>query len=254
MPKLHEILAAEDTVVKAANKLLGEMAAKFNKHSEYFFGSIRELRRINDSPEDVALAEAARKEKPLATTVPDEVGYTLPFLAKALDLRLQKHYANQCAISDIVLDGNTVMKDAPVDFLLDLEKELPRLRDVFLTMPTLDPSKDWVVNRKGAYRTKTAATSAQTETREVPVVLAPATDKHPAQVKMGSETRAVGVFHDHVFSGAVTTQQKADILSLCDRLIIAVKEARMRANMTEALKPHESSAKILGLFEKILEA
>lgn len=253
MPKLHEILAAEDTVVSAATKLMAETADKFNKHSEFFMGSTRTLKRVNDSPEDQAKELASRTAKNLATTVPATMDYAFGVVARMLDLKMRKHATNQVAQADVVLDGKTLMSEVPVDFLLDMEKLLPQWRDMFLRMPTLDPSKEWVTQQKGVYKLREPVTSAQTEKIMYPIVMAPATDKHPAQVKEGTKDVTVGVFSDLTFSGAATSQQKADILALCDKLIIAVKEARMRANSVEVQIPLSGPAnRITSLFTEIL--
>ena len=231
--KLHEVLAAEDTVTKAAEKIIAETNEKFNKHTEFFTGSTRTLQRLTQTPEDIALEQSNRRGKNLPTTVPTTVQYLFEYVGKLLDLKLRKHTTNQLAKADIVLNGKTIAADVPVDFLLDLEKMIPQWREMFNKMPTLDPSREWVTQQKHVWKTKDPVVSAQTEKIAYPVVLAQATDKHPAQVKEATKDVVVGTFSDLTFSGAATSQQKADVLALCDRLYVAVKEARMRANSTE---------------------
>ena len=68
-----------------------------------------------------------------------------------------------------------------------------------------------------------------------PVVLAAATDKHPAQVKESTADVVVGMFTTKIWSGAMTTQQKADVLALLDKLTVAAKQARNRANTVEVV-------------------
>lgn len=251
MGKLHELLAVEDTVVAASEKLLTETNEKFNKHTEFFTGGVRTLSRLKDSPEDKALEEAGRQEKQLPTTVPETLGYIFPYLEKALDLKLAKHLTNQRAVADIELDGAVIATAVPVDFLLDLEKAIPRWRAMYATMPTLDPSRKWELERAGVWKTELAAT-AQTEKIMYPVVMAPATDKHPAQVKEATKDIVVGTYHQTMFSGAATSQQKADVLALCDRLLASVKQARMRANSVEQAKG-QAAAQITALFAKVFE-
>lgn len=251
MGKLHELLAVEDTIVSAAEKLITETNEKFNKHSEFFTGGVRTLSRLKDSSEDKALETAAFRSKELPTDVPDTLNYIFPYIQKALDLKLSKHLTNQKAIADIVLDGTTVAAGVPVDFLLDLEKAIPRYRGMFLAMPTLDPSRQWVVEKKGTYKSN-APDTAQTEKIMYPVELSPATDRHPAQVKEATKDIVVGIFHQVDFSGAATTQQKADVLALCDRLLAAVKQARMRANSVEQVTG-TASGQIMKLFSNIFE-
>ena len=251
MGKLHELLAVEDTVVGASEKLISETNEKFHKSTEFFTGHIRTLSRLKDSPEDKAIEAAQRKEKQLPTDVPDTLRYIFPYLEKAWDLKLSKHLTNQVAVADIVLDGQTIAAGVPVDFLLDLEKAIPRLRAMFLSMPTLDPSRKWEVDRPGVFKSE-APKTAQTEKIQYPVVLVEATDKHPAQVKEASKDVVVGTFSQTDISGAATTEQKADVLALCDRLIVAIKQARMRANSVEAVKG-EAAKNITALFGNIFK-
>lgn len=249
MGKLHELLAVEDTVTSAAEKLISSSAEKFNKHSEFFAGGVRTLARLKDSAEDKAIETAARRVKELPTDVAETLSYIFPYMEKALNLKLSKHLTNQIAVADIELDGRVLAKAVPVDFLLDLEKALPRWRTLFSAMPTLDPSRLWSPERKGVWKAEAPATS-QTEKIAYPVVLAAATEKHPAQVKEATKDIVVGTFSQTDFSGAATTQQKADVLALCDRLIVAVKQARMRANAVEQVRGEAASA-LLGEFSKI---
>lgn len=251
MGKLHELLAVEDTVVAASEKLLAETADKFNKHTEFFTGGVRSLQRLKSEPEDIAIQNAQRRVKELPTNVPDTLLYIFPFVEKALDLKLSKHLTNQIAVADIVLDQTVVAAGVPVDFLLDLEKAIPRWRQMYTAMPTLDPSRKWEVERKGVFKSE-APKTAQTEKILYPVILAEPTDKHPAQVKEASKDVVVGTFSQVDISGAATTDQKADVLALCDRLLVAVKQARMRANSTEQ-KQGAAAKQITALFAKVFE-
>jgi hypothetical protein len=252
--KLHEVLAAEKTVVGAADKMLAETASKFGHHSQFFSGSLRVLKRLGSTPEDEAAEKAGKVDKPITTSVKQTLDYALPFFTKAMQLRLVKHTTNQVAKSDITLGGKVVMKDVPVDFLLDLEAELPKMRALFLTMPTLDPSKRWKSEgRPGVVVTDAPVQSTQTTKVMVPVLLAPSTDKHPAQVKESTEERVVGLYSDTFFSGCATTEQKALAIELCDRLIVEVKQARMRANSVEVVAPSTGAATFTQLFEDIFK-
>lgn len=249
MGKQHELLAVEETIVSQAEKMLAETSEKFAKHSEFFTGHVRTLARLKDSVEDKAMEAAARKSKNLPTSVPLTLSYIYPFMQNALNLKLSKHMTNQVAKADIELDGKIVAAAVPVDFLLDLEKMIPRWRAMYAAMPTLDPSRQWSKEADGVFKSEAPQTS-QTEKIMYPVVMAEATDKHPAQVKEATKDIVVGTFSQTDLSGAATTQQKADVLALCDRLLAAVKQARMRANSTEAVVGTAGTS-IIALFSDI---
>lgn len=251
MTKLHEILAVEETLSQAAEKMLSETSEKFNKHTEYFTGQVRTLNRLSETPEDKAMELAARRVKELPTNILSTLSYMLPIFEKSLALKLSKHLTNQVAAADIELDGVTLMSNVPVDFLLDLEKVIPRYRAMFAHMPTLDPSRKWESERDGVWKS-VAPETTQGEKLVYPVVLHPPTLQHPAQVKEASKEVVVGIFKQTDFSGAATSQQKADVLSLCDRLLIAVKQARMRANSVELKKSEDPVSLITDLFMQVL--
>jgi hypothetical protein len=82
--------------------------------------------------------------------------------------------------------------------------------------------------------TAAAEVTAKTQKITYPVVMAEATDKHPAQVKEASRDEVVGTFSLIPRSGAATTLQKAQVLERVDNLITEVKKARQRANAVEA--------------------
>ena len=245
MAKLHELLAAEKTVVHAGDATVGQVADKFARYNQYYTGHIRTLQRIKDSPEDKKIEEAGRQHKALPTTVREDLDYAFKFLGKAMDLRFQKHMTNQVATANIEVDGELLVANAPVDFLLDLEAQLPKIRTLLLNMPVLDPSKEWTTERVGVWRTKNEIVTAQTEKKAFPVVLYEATDKHPAQVKESTRDEVVGTFHQTDFSGAATSQQKADSIAMVDKILTAVKEARMRANNVDVTPPSLAGKVIL---------
>lgn len=238
MSKLHELLAVEQTRSKAAELLLNETQAKFGK-AHFFTGELKTLKMLNESPENTAIEAAAREEKPLPTTVVETLEYALEAWAKAEDVRFQINATNQAAKADLLFRGEVVAKDIPVDELMGLEARLTGMRNVFAAMPTLDASKKWQSldnGKAGAWQTENIEQTSKTEKKFEPLVLAPATDKHPAQVKEAYRDAVVGTFSRLSQSGAATSKQKADVLTVVDELIAESRQARMRANSTDAVK------------------
>lgn len=253
MGKLHELLAVEATVVQGADKLIGETNKKFGSHTEFFTGNIRKLERLNESPEDSAIEESQYRMKALPTNVPETVSYIAPFVASMLNTKLAKHMANQHAVADIMLDDVVLLSDVPVDFLLDMEKFLPKWRDLFARMPTLDPSRKWEVVSAGVWRAAETTNTSQTVKTMYPVVMQEATKEHPAQIKESNRDVVVGLFKQTDFSGAATSQQKADAMKLCDDLLVAVKKARMRANSVEVVMTNHAGTVLTGLFTDVFD-
>jgi hypothetical protein len=137
-----------------------------------------------------------------------------------------------------------------VDELMGLENRLAELRRLIQTAPTLDASVKWILDQsqgEGVWVSAAAEEGVKTEKRMFPVILSPATDKHPAQVKEASKDEVVGLFSTRKFTGALTTIQKANTLTLMDDLIAEVKKSRIRANGVEA-----NTDRIGGVFAKLI--
>lgn len=236
MTVLHELLAVEKHRNSQVDSLVTETVAKFGKY-EYFAGAIKTLKMVEDSPANAAVEAAARTQMEVRTTVHETFEYLMDFWANAEDVQLQKNATNQKARGKIEIEGLS-LPDLPVDELLGLEVRLDKLRQLAKQMPTLNAAKEWeaLPERKGLHRTRNVEHTTKTEKVMYPVVLAPATDKHPAQVKEATRDNVVGTFSLLEYSGAATTEQKARFLERLDNLIAEVKKARMRANTAEVEK------------------
>lgn len=235
MGKLHELLAVEQDLRGQASKMLAETASVFGK-PDFFKGSVFSFTPFDEA--DAHLAEEKHEE--LVTTVPDRLAYTFRAIAKYWDAVAQKDATNQLAMADVVLDGEVLVKSVPSTTLLGLESKLVELRTAIQSMPTLDAKTAWerVDNiRQNMFKTKHPTVGWRTQKSTKPVILYEAVVKDgvgiPANVVQVTEDVRVGRTETVGFSGAVTPATASAILSRLDRLIVAVKEARQRANNTE---------------------
>lgn len=170
------------------------------------------------------------------THVQVTVAATLPqitdALTRLLDLQYTQDVANTTARADVVVNGTTVVADAPVTYLLFLERQLVDLRTIVAGLPTLDPAERWHWDRdRNCYASEPAGT---TRTKKMPRnhVLAEATDRHPAQVQMYTEDIPQGVWTTVKLSGAMPADAARQLRARVDELIDAVKAARETANST----------------------
>ncbi len=252
MTKLHELLAAEKTPTGAWNQLLEDTLKKFKNPTHYFDGHSKSLKMIEDSAANTAIEEQSRDEKPVTTTVFDTLEYALDVFGRAEDLQYQKNAANRRATADVMWRGSVLLGDMPVDELLGLEARIAKLRQLYAEVPTLDATKHWVFAPSiGAhvYETQFPEGSTKTDKQVFPVVMSPATDKHPAQVQAVQKDAVVGKFTTIKRSGAATATQKAEAIKLIDELLIEIKQARMRANETEVDKGSIASVLVPLLLE-----
>jgi hypothetical protein len=237
MAKLHEVLAVESGLQTAAKKINEETIKTFGKKDEHFVETVRELVYFAEDDQKLNTSET----KAMVTTVFDKLLYSVGANVRALDAYMQKEATNQKAHADIVIDDKVLAKDVPATVLLGLETKLTELRAVYEAIPTLAPGPTWVVDRDrrkegGVYKAVSPNVTFSTRKTVKPIIMAPATEQHPAQVQAIQEDVPVARITVQHWSGMVTSAQKSDLLGRVDKLLRAVKRARQRANATEVEK------------------
>jgi hypothetical protein len=236
MSQLHELLAVEGTRKATWNTVKASDLKKLS-NVNLFQGLTKRLKMIADSEENKVIEAAAKTDKARQTSVIDTLDYTLDQFAAFENLQAQKNFTNLNAKANVIVkngDGTetTIFTDLPVDQLLGLEARLPEIKELLLATPTLDAAVNWTYNPSTRAWDGPTSTTTKTEKKIDAKVLYEATDKHPAQIKEFTADIVVGSFTETKSSGELTAVQKADTILFIDRLIQAVKEARMRANST----------------------
>lgn len=233
MGKLHELLAVEADKNNIATKLVAESQATLGKKPDHFMGFTKSLTYFDDK----RAAENAEETKLVVSTVDENLEYTFNHVASYFDVILQKELTNQTAVADLVVDGVTFGKGLPATFLLGMETRLKNLRPLFEAIPTLPPAIAWEddINAGEGHFRSPKTMVPRTEKQVKFVTLAPATDKHPAQVKDWTEDVPVAKVETVAYSGMWTVEQKAGALDRLDVLLQAVKKARQRANTAEVV-------------------
>lgn len=239
--QLHELLAALGDLNARSNMVQKEGSETFTKRANHFMGSHKILRAFSEA--DKHLEDAAEQHQALTTTVGAKLKYIEKPVTEWLDAFLQKELTNQTAKADLVIDGEIIAEALPASFYLGVEKELKQVRNLIETIPTLQPGIQWVEdktavaadNSTGIWRAAHPSKKLKTKQTVAHKILAPATDKHPAQIEKWTEQEPVGEFIEEVFSGMITPLKKSKLLANVTKLISAVKRSRMRANKAEVV-------------------
>lgn len=236
MGKLHELLAVEPELRAAAQRELQRVKAMFESGSGRFIGRSRKY---------IPLVEDTTAQLPpeftnLASNVEAELGVMGEAFAKWVDAVVEKEVTNTSAEArgSVVIDGKALFESLPATALLALEQRVAELRKVYAAIPTLDPTEEW--NRDdstGTYRSGVRLQNRDEKVRRSHV-LYEATPEHPAQVESYSEPRVVGKWETIIFSGELEITDRRGRLERLDKLVRAIKEARMRANCAEVLGDH----------------
>jgi hypothetical protein len=165
--------------------------------------------------------------------------------ARYLDLLGTKERSDQQATADVMVDGEVFLKDVPVLFLLGLERQLNEELVQARKLPTLSPAHEWSpYDSRGVWVSKPITTKSTKKIRKYNV-MAPATDRHPAQIDPVDEDHIVGTWETKHFSGATSVSRKQQICERLVTLIAAVQQAREEAN-TKNVTDYKVGDKVFG--------
>lgn len=187
-------------------------------------------------------------------TVPHTVAAATKLLTRLFDTVYTHEVANTEARADVVVDGNTLLANVPVTYLLFLEKQLEDLATFVSKIPVLDPEHTWTYDRnKGLYQAVPVET-LKTKKVNKPIVMYEATKEHPAQVVMGAEDIVTGTWTQVNVSGSVPFDVVVKLTERVEKLRTAVKYAREKAN-SAVIVDHTVAAPLLEwLFEPVATA
>lgn len=154
-----------------------------------------------------------------------------------MEITARKDWTNCTAKGSVTVDDKVIVKDAPVSYLLFLEKQITDLRTFVAAMPTLDGAYSWKRDANdGLYKTDRVPTH-RTKKVQKAIVLYDATPEHPAQTQLITEDVLAGHWYTVRLSGALPPTEKTATLERIDKLIKAIKHAREAANIQEEVKP-----------------
>lgn len=230
--KLHQVLAIEKGIKTRATRKMSD-AYKTIQKPDLFNGFAKTY-----LPKDEDGDRFPPERKRVQSVAGELLRETGKVLAELFDVTAQKDFANCDARADVILEGETepLLRDAPVTFLLFLEKQLTDLHSFANRLPVLDPAEEWTFDANAnIYKTERILT---TKTKKVqrPIVLHPPTKEHPAQTQLITEDQIVGHWETLRHSSALPQPLKQDLLERIERLSKAVKVAREKANAVDAEK------------------
>jgi hypothetical protein len=244
MTKLNQILAIEKGVKTKSNREFTDIHRNVSKVN--LLNGFSKTYKPKDEEGDTLPSESTNVQITAEASIKDAA----EILTRLFDVTFTKEKTNTVAIADVKVGNKVLVKEAPVTYLLFLEKQLTELREFVSKIPTLDPSETWSYDADaGFYRSEATST---VRTKKVPktFVKYEATDKHPAQVEVFNEDQLVGYWTTTKFSGALPKDRVNTLLDRIDTLSEAVKFAREAANETEVLDGNPGSAVFDYLFAK----
>lgn len=229
MTKLSQIIAVEKGVKSDAARRVTDLHRDVQKQP--LLSGISRTYQPRDDEGDKLPPESARVQ----INAEDVLSQAAGILTRLFDVTLTKDTANCTARADVVVDGEPLLRDVPVTYLLFLEKQLTDVHTFVAKLPLLDPAEEWVPDAtSGVWKTPPTQT---VRNKKVPRnhVVAEATKEHPAQVQVYTEDIPAGDWTTVRFSGAIPATRQRQLLDRVEELQRAVKYAREEANATEVV-------------------
>ncbi len=227
--KLHELLAAEQTVKTQSSTILTETIKVFKKDS-HFDGLKKEY-----TPKDENGEIYKGDEKEMITTVHAKLEHAFKFISKSLTVTLQKEQTNSSgnAKAILIIEGKEYGEYSATS-LLAMEKVLIEVIKLVTAIPTLDMTRKWTPKEgmKNTYEVP-ETTTTKTGQREDWKVLVQATEHFPAQTQKVIIKEVVGNFTTNEWNGKMKPAEKSQIIERVDKVLSSVKTARSRANNVE---------------------
>lgn len=228
--RLNQVVAIEKGVNSRATAEISDVY-KVAQKPVLFNGFNKTYKPVDDDGE-----KYPDENQKVQMTVADVLERVKESKVELLDTVAQKDYANTNAKANVVVDGKVLVENAPVPYLLFLEKQLTDVRTLVAALPVLDQNETWTLDAgNGIYKTKPVSTH-RTKKVTKPLVLYPATDKHPAQTQVITEDVVVGFWEQVKMSGAMEERAQKTLLKKVETLLDAVKQAREEANNSDAPK------------------
>lgn len=234
--RLNQIIAVEKGVKNKCNNEITSAYHEIQK-SALFAGIARTY-----APRDEEGERFPDERQKVQRRAEEILNFTADRMTRYWDTTLTKDSANTEAWADVVVDGKTIIKDAPVTFLLFLEKQLTDLATMVKKLPTLDSGESWKLDTtQDCYATEPAKT---VKTKKIPraFVKSEATQHHPAQVETFTEDVVVGDWTTVKYSGALPQSRISDLVERISKLQAAVKFAREEANTIEVHQQYAGEA------------
>lgn len=232
MPKLHQVVAVQSGTKTRTQSAITELH-KLCQKEPLFFGLHRTYAPIKDVADGGVMHPEERTN--LQMTASKAIATAIENWEEILDIDSTINSANAQAKADVVIDGKTLIKDAPVTFLMALEHKLDDMHKFIKMLPQLSPDIEWKWNEEQqCWQNRHESKSAKGEKTAYAFVRFKGDQHHPPQVDKEFKDEVVGYWTALKYSGAVSPQDHKAMLGRVEALQKAVKMAKEAANQVEA--------------------
>ena len=231
MPKLNQINAIVTSRKSETDKALNELNKLVAKET-FFAGRERTYRPVDEVNGQKLPPESQRVQQRADDLIRQAIGKW----TELWNLVYTQDTGNQQAKADLVVDGQALLSQVPITFLLFIDKQVNDLETFIAKLPTPDPAEEWSHDPNSGLLRSRATESVRTSKEPTVIVKYEATEKHPAQTELFTKDVPVGNWTQILYSGAITTDRKNQILERVRKLQDAIKTSKEQANLLEVEK------------------
>jgi len=232
MPKLNQLIAIVEGTKNRTQEKLTAIYHQFKK-PDLFFGYVRSYKPIGSdptTPEGELLPDETKIAQADALELIEEMFAEQGLL---LDVVYMRDKANTIAKADVQIGDKVLFHDAPVPFLIWLEKRLDDLHSEVKNLPVLDPAERWTFDGNVNKWVAEPSEAARSRKLPKPFVRHPGTKEHAPQVDVVAEEVRCGTYTMRKNSTAIPAKKRAQMLARVEEAQRAVKFAREHANSAE---------------------
>ena len=197
--------------------------------------------------------EMPTESRRVQTTVQEQLKAVVNDAKDLFDVVCCHELGNTKAVADVVVDGEALILNAPVGFLLFLEKQLKDFHALVKGFPTLPTDREWEWDANKACHVAEPERTRSTKKIDKPIVLCDATEHHPAQIQIVKTDECVGHWTMVQMSGALPAQTQNEAIERVVKLQEAVKMDREEANCQDVDIRQISHELLDYIFQPILE-
>ena len=162
--RLNQVIAIEKGVKARVYAEVTELHQAAQK-PDLFNGFVKQYRKRDEEGE-----EYPPERKRVQMQAQETVGRVQEILTALLDMTATKDWANCHAKADVQVGTEILVQEAPVPYLLFLEKQLTDLRTFVEKLPTLDEAEDWQRDEhSGLYKTGALVSTPPFNARRNPI-------------------------------------------------------------------------------------
>lgn len=235
MPKyLGQVVAIANDTIKNTQRAITDTLRMLERPADLMTGRQRDYRPADDGGEQLP-SESQRVQ----ITVRELLAGAQKAWVDLFDVVAARDFSNAQAgaVADVRVDGQVLVQDAPMPYLIWLGNRLDDIEKVVKTLPVHDPGAEWeLFDPRGVYRSTPVSSVSKVQVPRADVIV-PATEKHPAQVRDWTESVVKGYWTTISLTGAVPISTKAELIDRVHALQRAVHVAREEINRVEAVDP-----------------